>query len=151
MVRPPLLRGRRARQAPAVKDHRLLGLLLLPVDFSAADGPPRGLRRHRRGLRAPQRRGQICSSMAATKSVVRKAHGYLQGRACLHDAELARKEAVHLCDGVVDEQRGDACQLPCPGRRRRVEVFVFVWQQTLWADGLEYYHVLQQRAPSGER
>ena len=31
----------------------------------------------------------------------------------------------------------------------RVEVFVFVWQQTLWADGLEYYHVLQQRAPSG--
>ena len=31
----------------------------------------------------------------------------------------------------------------------RVEVFVFVWQQTLWTDGLEYYHVLQQRAPSG--
>ena len=31
----------------------------------------------------------------------------------------------------------------------RVEVFVFVRQQTLWADGLEYYHVLQQRAPSG--
>ena len=27
----------------------------------------------------------------------------------------------------------------------RVEVFVFVWQQTLWTDGLEYY---QQRAPS---
>ena len=31
----------------------------------------------------------------------------------------------------------------------RVEVFVFVWQQTLWTDGLEYYHVLQQRDPSG--
>ena len=31
----------------------------------------------------------------------------------------------------------------------RVEVFIFVWQQTLWTDGLEYYHVLQQRAPSG--
>ena len=31
----------------------------------------------------------------------------------------------------------------------RVEVFVFVWQQTLWADGLEYYHVLQQRALTG--
>ena len=31
----------------------------------------------------------------------------------------------------------------------RVEVFVFVWQQTLWTDGLEYYHVLQQRVPSG--
>ena len=31
----------------------------------------------------------------------------------------------------------------------RVEVFVFMWQRTLWADGLEYYHVLQQRAPSG--
>ena len=31
----------------------------------------------------------------------------------------------------------------------RVEVFVFVWQQTLWTDGLEFYHVLQQRAPSG--
>ena len=28
----------------------------------------------------------------------------------------------------------------------RVEVFVFVWQQTLWTDGMEYYHVLQQRA-----
>ena len=28
----------------------------------------------------------------------------------------------------------------------RVEVFVFVWQQTLWTDGLEYYHVPQQRA-----
>ena len=24
----------------------------------------------------------------------------------------------------------------------RVEVFVFVWQQTLWTDGMEYYHVL---------
>ena len=24
-----------------------------------------------------------------------------------------------------------------------------MWQQTLWTDGLEYYHVLQQRAPSG--
>ena len=24
----------------------------------------------------------------------------------------------------------------------RVEVFVFVWQQTLWTDGQEYYHVL---------
>ena len=34
-------------------------------------------------------------------------------------------------------------------RAGRVEVFVFVWQQTLWADGLEYYHVLQQRALSG--
>ena len=33
----------------------------------------------------------------------------------------------------------------------RVEVFVFVWQQTLWTDGLEYYHVLQQRDPSGGR
>ena len=31
----------------------------------------------------------------------------------------------------------------------RVEVFVFVWQQTLWTDGLEYYHVLQQRVLSG--
>ena len=36
-------------------------------------------------------------------------------------------------------------------QRRRVEVFVFVWQQTLWTDGLEYYHVLQQRAlPSAD-
>ena len=31
----------------------------------------------------------------------------------------------------------------------REEVFVFVWQRTLGADGLEYYHVLQQCAPSG--
>ena len=35
------------------------------------------------------------------------------------------------------------------GNAGRVEVFVFAWQQTLWTDGLEYYHVLQQRAPSG--
>ena len=40
----------------------------------------------------------------------------------------------------------DAFELRNAGR---VEVFVFVWQRTLWADGLEYYHVLQQRAPSG--
>ena len=36
-------------------------------------------------------------------SVVRKAHGYLQG---LRDSELVGKETVHLCDGVVAEQGG---------------------------------------------
>ena len=39
-------------------------------------------------------------------SVVRKAHCYLQRRGCLRDSELAGKEAVYLCDGVVAEQRG---------------------------------------------
>ena len=34
------------------------------------------------------------------------------------------------------------------GLRNAGRVEVFVWQQTLWTDGLEYYHVLQ-RAPSG--
>ena len=36
----------------------------------------------------------------------RKAHCYLQRRGCLRDSELAGKEAVYLCDGVVAEQRG---------------------------------------------
>ena len=52
---------------------------------------------------------RICSPMAATASspsVVRKAHSYLQRRGCLRDSELAGKEAVYLCDGVVAEQRG---------------------------------------------
>ena len=52
--------------------------------------------------------------MAATTSVVRKAHGYLQRRGRLRDSELARKEAVYLCDGVVAEQRGGDAR----GRRR---------------------------------
>ena len=47
-------------------------------------------------------------------SVVRKAHGYLQRRGRLRDSELARKEAVYLCDGVVAEQRGGDAR----GRRR---------------------------------
>ena len=30
----------------------------------------------------------------------------------------------------------------------KVEVFVFVWQRTLCPDGQEYFHILQQRAPT---
>ena len=49
-------------------------------------------------------------------------------------------------DGPPRGLRRDAFELRNAGR---VEVFVFVWQRTLWADGLEYYHVFEQRAPSG--
>ena len=51
-----------------------------------------------------------------------------------------------LADAGVDFSGLPTFELRNAGR---VEVFVFVWQQTLWTDGLEYYHVLQQRAPSG--
>ena len=65
-LRPcPLPRNRRAQQAPAVKGHKLLSPRIAPPGLAArsgrrgggllrpADGPPRGLQRHR-CLRAPQ-------------------------------------------------------------------------------------------------
>ena len=75
-------RGSRAQQAPAVKGHKLLGLLT----------------QARQGPRPP---------------------GWQPALADVGDIDL-----------------------------RALQRWV-VWQQTLWADGLEYYHVLQQRAPSG--
>ena len=42
---------------------------------------------------------RICSPMAATTS---KADCYLQGQGRLRDSELVGKEAVYLCDGVVE-------------------------------------------------
>ena len=44
---------------------------------------------------------RICSPMAATTSVVRKAHCYLQRRGCLHDSELAGEEAIYLRSAAV--------------------------------------------------
>ena len=56
-------------------------------------------------------------------------------------APAAQRGGRLLADGVNFDDI-EAFELRNAGR---VEVFVFVWQQTR----LEYYHVLQQRAPSG--